>query len=73
MKTQEILDKLETEINPTGQLGLGIGTLAARLDFARKIGRNALRNLQTVYETIGNDTMAELVAQELKRFDDVLA
>ena len=72
MTTEEMIEKLESEIKPTGQIGLLIGTLVAKLEYAQKSGQNALRNLQTVYESIGNDLMADMVAKELKRFKDVL-
>jgi transcriptional regulator len=71
--TAELIQQIESEINMTGQTGLAIATLIARLDYAEKTGRSALRNLQTVYESIGNDAMTESSAKYLKEFNYILA
>ena len=73
MKTIELIAKIESEINMTGEIGLAIGTLVARLTYAERTGREALRNLQTVYESIGNDTMTEVTSKHLKQFNEVTA
>ena len=71
--TNEIIEQIESEINMAGQTGLAIGTLIARLAYAEKIGRSALKNLQVVYESIGNDAMADVISKQSKQFDEVLA
>jgi|LakMenEpi03Aug12_release.lakeMendotaPanAssembly.Ray.scaffolds.fasta_scaffold4034137_1 hypothetical protein len=71
--TNELIQQIESQINMTGQTGIAIGTLIARLAYAEKTGRSALRNLQTVYESIGNDTMADVTSKQSKQFDEVLA
>lgn len=70
--TQEIIANLESEINPTGTVGMQIQTLAARLDYATKIARASLENLKNVYESAGNDYMADLLTQEIQKLNTVL-
>jgi hypothetical protein len=71
--TNELIQKIESEINMTGQAGLAMGTLIERLAYAEKIGRSALKNLQVVYESTGNDVMADVISRQSKQFDEVLA
>lgn len=68
----ELQAEIEQEVNPTGNLGLKIGTVFARLQYAEQMAESALRNLQTVYEGNGNDRMAELTKECLHRFYAVM-
>lgn len=72
MKNEEILAEIEKEINPTGRVGLNIGILAARLKYAEDMAENALKNLKTVYESIGNDSMASVCEKSLNNFFSVM-
>ena len=67
MKTnQEIIDYIESAINPSSEIGLALGTLAARLELADK-NVNALgQSLIAQFQSCGNELMAETVSKTLK-------
>lgn len=69
---EEIIIEIESEIKMTGSVGLNISVLKARLDYAESVAKVSLRNIQTVYESIGNDLMAERMIEERRRLSDVM-
>jgi len=73
MKTNEELRKeIEEEINPTGKIGLSVGVLIARLEYAEEMAENTLRSLKSVYESTGNDCWVSIVDRCLKNLNGVM-
>jgi len=73
MKTnEEIVAEIEKEIQPTGQVGLLIGVLVARLKYAETAAQGALCALIGVNQSIGNDAMTETAQKALNNLNGVM-
>lgn len=69
--TREIISEIEATINHTSPLGIQIGILVARLEFATRLGRSYGEALQRTYEGIGNDRDAEAIKVSLQQFQEI--
>ena len=73
MTTQEIILSIEETIVSSSPLGLQIGTLIARLEFATRHAEAYGTALKSQYESIGNDYLAENISKSLVSFRQVTA